>query len=90
MIFVYAYLIIINAVGLVLMLVDKIKAIDHRWRIPERTLLGVALIGGSLGVAVGMFLFRHKTLHIKFALGVPCMLLVHYMIFRILQEYIAK
>ena len=84
------YLLIINAAGFILMLVDKIKAIDHRWRIPERTLLGVALIGGSLGVAVGMFLFRHKTLHIKFALGVPCMLLVHYLIFKILQEYIAK
>lgn len=90
MIFVYAYLIIINAVGLVLMLVDKIKAMDHRWRIPERTLLGAALIGGSLGVALGMFLFRHKTLHAKFALGVPCMLLIHYFIFRILQEYIVK
>ena len=88
--YLYAYLIIINAIGLVIMLADKIKAMEHRWRIPERVLLGVAAIGGSLGVTVGMFLFRHKTLHVKFALGVPGMLLVHYLILRILQDYMIK
>ena len=75
--FLYLYLILINALGLVLMLADKRKAIKKAWRIPEATLMGVAFIGGSLGVAMGMRLFRHKTLHVKFSLGVPLILAVH-------------
>ena len=72
--FVYAYLIIINALGLIFMLVDKIKAIKNLWRIPERAFFAIALFGGSLGVIVGMRLFRHKTLHPEFSVGVPLLL----------------
>lgn len=72
--FVYAYLIIINALGLIFMLVDKIKAIKNLWRIPERTLFFIAFVGGSLGILVGMQLFRHKTLHPEFSVGVPLLL----------------
>ena len=71
------YLSIINAVSFVLMLIDKIKAKHHRWRIPERVLLGVSFIGGSLGGIIGMYLFRHKTLHKRFSIGIPLMLLAH-------------
>lgn len=90
MIFVYAYLIIINAVGLVLMLVDKIKAQERRWRIPERTLFFVAFVGGSLGIVAGMQMFRHKTLHPEFSVGVPLIMFVQIIICVIIQEYIAK
>ncbi|MBQ3251647.1 MAG: DUF1294 domain-containing protein [Oscillospiraceae bacterium] len=65
------YLILINALGICFMLADKIKARKNRWRIPEATLIGIALFGGSLGVIIGMRLFRHKTLHPKFSIGVP-------------------
>lgn len=71
------YLILINAAGLILMLTDKIKAIKNLWRIPEATLMWVAGLGGSLGVYAGMRLFRHKTLHPKFSIGVPVILAVH-------------
>ena len=71
------YLILINAAGLILMLTDKIKAIKNLWRIPEATLMWVAGLGGSLGVFAGMRLFRHKTLHPKFSIGVPVILAVH-------------
>ena len=71
------YLLLINAIGFILMLVDKIKAIKKLWRIPERVLLGVCAIGGSLGGLVGMKLFRHKTLHLRFSIGIPVMLAVH-------------
>ena len=71
------YLILINAVSMILMLIDKIKAIKNLWRIPERTLLGVCAIGGSLGGLIGMKLFRHKTLHLRFSIGIPVMLAVH-------------
>ena len=72
--FVYAYLIIINALGLIFMLVDKMKAVKKIWRIPERTLFFIAFAGGSLGILVGMQLFRHKTLHPEFSVGVPLLL----------------
>ena len=69
------YLIIINAAGLLLMLADKLKAKRGAWRIPEATLMGVAAIGGSVGALAGMYLFRHKTRHIKFTLGIPAILI---------------
>lgn len=71
------YLTIINAASLLLMLIDKIKAKQHLWRIPEKVLLGVSFIGGSLGGLIGMYLFRHKTKHIRFFIGIPLMLIGH-------------
>ena len=71
------YLLLINAVGLLLMLIDKQKAKRGLWRIPEATLMGVAAAGGSLGTYLGMRLFRHKTKHPKFSIGVPLLLSVH-------------
>lgn len=65
------YLILINALALVLMLTDKQKARRGSWRIPEATLMGVAALGGTLGAIAGMYLFRHKTRHLKFRLGLP-------------------
>ena len=70
------YLIIINAVGFLLMLIDKQKAKQNAWRIPERTLLTVAAVGGSFGCLCGMRLCRHKTRHPKFSLGLPIMFAV--------------
>ena len=68
------YLLLINAAAFFLMLADKHKAKKHRWRIPERTLIGSALLGGSIGALAGMYLFRHKTRHLKFTLGIPAIL----------------
>ena len=70
------YLLIINAVGFLLMLVDKSKARRGRYRIPEATLMGVAAIGGSIGSLLGMYTFRHKTLHPKFTVGIPVILVI--------------
>ena len=68
------YLLLVNAAGFLLMLVDKIKAKRNLWRIPEATLMGVAAIGGSIGAIAGMNLFRHKTRHVKFYIGLPVIL----------------
>ena len=68
------YLLLINAAAFILMLVDKEKARNYRWRIPERTLIGSAVLGGSIGALAGMYLFRHKTRHLKFTLGIPAIL----------------
>lgn len=68
------YLLIINALGFLLMLVDKWKARKNRWRVRESTLLLIAALGGSVGSLAGMYLFRHKTRHLKFTLGIPLIL----------------
>ena len=69
------YLLLINAAAFVLMLVDKRKAIKNRWRIPERTLILSAALGGSIGALLGMYTFRHKTKHLSFTLGMPAILI---------------
>lgn len=68
------YLLIVNAIAYLLMLIDKQKAKKKKWRIPEATLMGFAAIGGSIGALMGMYTFRHKTLHKKFTLGIPAIL----------------
>ena len=68
------YLLIVNAVGFLLMLVDKQKARKRLWRIPESTLLLAAAVGGSIGCLAGMYKFRHKTKHLKFTMGIPAIL----------------
>jgi len=71
------YLLIINALGFALMLADKRRAKKNRWRIPERTLMAVAALGGSAGSLLGMYAVRHKTRHPKFYIGIPLLLAVH-------------
>ena len=70
------YLFLINAAGLLLMLEDKRRARKNLWRIPERTLLGIAVLGGSIGCLLGMYTIRHKTLHLKFSAGIPLILVI--------------
>lgn len=72
----FAYLILINALSFLLMLVDKFKAKKKLWRIPEATLMGFALLGGSVGALLGMYTARHKTRHPKFTVGIPAILTV--------------
>ena len=79
--YVYTYFLIINAIGFVIMLIDKQKAKKKKWRIPERHLMSIAGAGGSLGVLLGMFVWRHKTKHLKFLLGVPALLIMQILIF---------
>ena len=72
--FLMVYLLIVNAVGFILMLVDKTKARKNKWRIPEATLFLTAVVGGSIGSLLGMYTFRHKTKHIQFIIGMPLIL----------------
>lgn len=65
------YLLVINIGGFLFMGLDKAKAKAGAWRIPERRLFGIALLGGSPGVWLGMYYFHHKTKHWYFRYGVP-------------------
>lgn len=70
------YLCIINFIAFIVYGVDKSKARNHQWRISENMLMFLALIGGGIGALAGMQLFRHKTKHIKFVLGVPFCIII--------------
>lgn len=70
------YLIAVNALGFILMLLDKQFAKNKSRRIPEATLMGVAVIGGSIGSLIGMYTVRHKTKHPKFTIGIPVILAI--------------
>ena len=70
------YLIGINVLTFLIFGADKWKAKRDKWRIPEDTLIWLAIAGGSVGALLGMYLFRHKTKHRKFQIGIPVILLV--------------
>ncbi len=70
------YLIIINLAGIFVMWSDKQKAKKGAWRIKEKTLFLVALLGGALGTTCGMYWFRHKTQHWYFKYGFPLILIL--------------
>ena len=69
------YLAVINVVTFFMYGIDKWKAKRSKWRIPEATLLLMAVIGGSIGAWLGMKVWHHKTLHKKFRYGVPLILI---------------
>ncbi len=71
-----AYLVFVNVIAFLVYGVDKLKARKGRWRISEATLLLLALVGGSVGAWLGMKVWHHKTMHLKFKYGLPAILLL--------------
>lgn len=71
------YIVIINLFSIFLMKYDKIKAKNNQYRISEKTLFLVAIILGGPGIYIGMYLFRHKTKHVKFIIGIPLIIIVN-------------
>lgn len=70
------YLLAVNLITFFIYGLDKWKARHSRWRIPEATLLGLAVAGGSVGAWLGMRMFHHKTLHNKFRFGIPAIMVI--------------
>jgi uncharacterized membrane protein YsdA (DUF1294 family) len=79
MAFLGVYALVINIVGFSLMAVDKSRARRKAWRVPEKQLFLVAAIGGSGGMWLGMRMWRHKTKHRSFTVGIPAILVVQVM-----------
>jgi uncharacterized membrane protein YsdA (DUF1294 family) len=71
------YVVAINLITLYLMAHDKTQARKHGRRVRERTLFLLAAAGGSLGSIAGMRIWRHKTKHVSFALGMPALLVLN-------------
>lgn len=74
-IIVLVYFLFMNLFGIYAMGSDKKKAKLHKWRVPEKTLFLISLIGGSIGTWAGMYLFHHKTKHWYFVVGMPAILI---------------
>lgn len=70
------YLVVMNTVGFAAMWRDKRRAAARRFRTPEKRLLAYTALGGSVGTILGMVVFRHKTRHLKFTLGLPVILIL--------------
>jgi uncharacterized membrane protein YsdA (DUF1294 family) len=77
----YLYAIVINFIGFIIMGRDKRKAQRNEYRIKERTLWQVAILGGSIGAYMGMKVYRHKTKHKVFAFGFPMLVMLHSLLF---------
>lgn len=72
----WIYLVVVNVLAFALYGIDKYKAKAGAWRIPEKTLLGIAVLGGSVGAIAGMKTFHHKTKHWYFRYGLPALLAI--------------
>lgn len=73
--------IMLNTVTYFIVAIDKYRAIKRKWRISEKTLFLLSIFGGALGVYVGMMIFRHKTKHLKFKIGIPIIIIIQIIIF---------
>ncbi len=80
------YLILINIIGFILILVDKIKACKNKWRIKENTLLFISIIGGSIGELISMLIFHHKTKKNKFIIFIPLLIIIQSIIYLYLKK----
>ncbi len=73
--FIIIALLILNIFGFILVSLDKYKAKNRLWRIPERSFFILSILGGGIGIYIGLFLFSHKTRHWYFMVIIPLIIL---------------
>lgn len=74
--FIVVLVVILNIFGFILVSLDKYKAKNRLWRIPERSFFLLSILGGGVGVYIGLFFFNHKTRHWYFVTIIPLIILV--------------
>lgn len=77
----YSYLLFINVIAVIVCFTDKIKAKNGSYRIPEKTLFVISILGGSVGMYVAMKTIRHKTKHKRFMIGIPLIIFLQLLLF---------
>lgn len=75
-----SYFLVLFFIGFIIMGIDKWKAKQHRWRIPEKKLWLIAWLGGAAGTWLGMIVFHHKTRHPNFFYGFTLLAIVELLI----------
>lgn len=73
--YIITIVILLNIFGFVLVLLDKYKAKNRLWRIPERSFFLLSILGGSVGVYIGLLTFKHKTRHWYFMTIIPLIII---------------
>ena len=73
--YILIFLAVINILSVIFCLLDKYYAVNNKWRIPEKTLFLLSLLGGAMGMYVTMCLIRHKTRHKRFMIGFPLIII---------------
>lgn len=71
------YILIINIFALLMMRYDKNQAIKKNYRVSEKTLFLISFLLGAIGIYTGMYIFRHKTKHMKFTVGIPIIIIIN-------------
>lgn len=84
------YICVMTIVGIAVMGIDKRRARLRKWRIPERVLFLVSLLGGSLGTWSGMYIFRHKTKHWYFVVCMPLIFIFHLLFLWKIAPFLSK
>lgn len=82
----YIYLIVINIVSFLVVLYDKNRAINEQFRVPEKVLFLLTLIGGSAGIFAGMRMLRHKSSKNSYKLTVSIIVMIQIVILYIFQK----
>ena len=70
------YIRVMSSVAFCVCGADKFAAQRQKSRVPEKVLFLLSALGGSVGMYLGMFTFRHKTKHWYFVVGIPAIILV--------------
>ena len=70
------YFVVVNFLSILMFFIDKKTAEKNLWRISEKALILVSILGGSVGALIGMYTFRHKTKKLKFTVGIPVILIL--------------
>lgn len=86
----FAYIFILCSFTFLLMFLDKQKAIKGDFRISESTFIKLSIAGGALGTYLGMYTFRHKTLHKKFYIGIPFIIIFNIFMFYTIYKFLLK
>ncbi|SHK26560.1 DUF1294 domain-containing protein [Paramaledivibacter caminithermalis] len=71
------FILTINLFGFIIILIDKYKAKKNKWRVKESNFFIIAILGGVIGILLGMTMFRHKTQHKSFYIGIPLIYLLN-------------
>ncbi len=86
--FLLFYLVIINLISMIVTISDKSRSKKNKWRVKEKTLFTLAILGGSVSMYITMRIIRHKTKHLSFMIGIPAIivlqLILAYFIWRVL------
>lgn len=84
------YLLAVNVLGALVVTIDKWKARHGKWRVPERTLFVLCVLGGCPGVYLSMRAVRHKTLHRRFMWGIPAIFILQIAIFSAIYYFLLR